>query len=328
MLSQRTRPHRATHGFTLVELLVAMTLTLLVVLAATAMLTTARQGFNTVDAASQLRDNARLATTIVQRIVDQGGFLDTGYASSSRSSEFKVANLLVNPEPAIRGYNDARYTDSRISASSNTNFDDGVNDSDMLAVRYQTGSSLPGTTTADSSMIDCSGTASNLVAQDRYDRLVSVFYVAISNTGEPALMCASRNDAKGTFSSIPLVDGVETFQVLFGVDGVVANQAVSAAPDTVVDQYLRADQLNVPGSSAEAIAATYANWQRVRSVRIGIVLRGPPGSASESKVPDQYPLGPSYASDKDAGSKIQKLNDGRLRQTVTFTMYLRNAQTP
>jgi type IV pilus assembly protein PilW len=319
---------RRPGGFTLIELLVAMVLTLLVVLAATAMLTTARQGFTAVDSASQLRDNARLATSVIQRIVDQGGFLDTIYASSSRSSEFQVANLLVNPEPAIRGYNDAQYTASRISGPTNENFTDGVNDSDMLAVRYQTGSTLTGSDVSDSSMIDCSGTASTFTPTGRFDRLVNVFHVQISNTGEPALMCTSRNDAQGTSSTIPLVDGVETFQVLFGVDGVTANQPASGAADTVVDQYLRADQLTVPGTSDASTAATYRNWQRVRSVRIGMVLRGPLRSAPQSTVPEQYPLGSSFYSQDDLGSKVAQSRDGRLRQAVTFTMYLRNAQIP
>ncbi len=124
---------------------------------------------------------------------------------------------------------------------------------------------------------------------------------------------------------VPLVEGVETFQVLFGVDGVVAGMAATATADTVVDQYLRADQLTVPNN----ITATYLNWQRVRSIRIGMVLRGPPNSALESQVVAQYPLGGrSFASRDDVGSTIEASTDGRLRQTVTFTMYLRNAQTP
>jgi type IV pilus assembly protein PilW len=49
-----SKPHR---GLTLIELLVAMALSLLVVLAAVSALVVARQGFSSVDASSQLRDN-------------------------------------------------------------------------------------------------------------------------------------------------------------------------------------------------------------------------------------------------------------------------------
>lgn len=311
-------------GFTLVELLVTMILTLLVVLAATAMLTTARQGFSAVDATSQLRDNARFATSIVQRIVDQAGYLDTTYAASSRSSEFQVANLLSNPEPPIRGYNDAQYRQPRVIGPTTENFTDGINDSDMLAVRFQPGTTFPGSAVSDGTMINCAGTSEAAVSGRRFDRMVNVFHVQISNTGEPALMCTSSSDMTGVGQTIPLVDGVETFQVLFGVDGVSPGAAPTAAPDTVVDRYLRADQLTVSGNAD----ATYKNWQRVRSVRVGMVLRGPPGSAPQSSVPAQFALGPLLSSDADAGTRRPVQSDGRLRQTVNFTMYLRNAQNP
>ena len=73
--SVRRRPlSTAQAGLTLIELLVAMTLGLLIVLAASAALLVSRQGFFAVDAASQLRDNARYAQNIVQRVGVQAGF--------------------------------------------------------------------------------------------------------------------------------------------------------------------------------------------------------------------------------------------------------------
>ena len=61
-------------GFTLVELLVAMVISLLVALAAVAALIASRQGFSGVDAASQLRDNSRFVSELVQRVVVQAGY--------------------------------------------------------------------------------------------------------------------------------------------------------------------------------------------------------------------------------------------------------------
>ena len=101
--------------------------------------------------------------------------------------------------------------------------------------------------------------------------------------------------------------------------------------DSVPDRYLRADQLTVSGDTV----ATYANWRRVRSLRIGMVLRGPAGSAHENLGGIFYPLGNKehpYDSSSDPGSKMEISSKSggdltsRLRQTVTFTVQLRNCQ--
>ena len=108
MTTSARRPHTAKQaGLTLLELLVAMTLGLLIVLAAAAALLVSRQGFFAVDAASQLRDNARYAQSIVQRVGVQAGF--------------KNINMLVPPppedpanpfEPSVFGINNAKRSTS------------------------------------------------------------------------------------------------------------------------------------------------------------------------------------------------------------------------
>ena len=171
-------------------------------------------------------------------------------------------------------------------------------------------------------MISCDGAAPTSPAVDRGDRAVSILYVNTSSGGEPALMCMKRNDSTGTFSTpAPLLKGVESFQVLYGVDKVVANTAPTGNVDSVPDSYLRADQMTVTGNDA----ATLTNWRRVRSLRIGLVLRGPPGSAQSSESQTLYPLGSNYESTSDPGSKFTA-TDSRLRQVVTFTVQLRNCQ--
>ena len=67
-------PRPLQSGLTLIELLVAMVLGLLIALAASAALLVSRQGFFAVDAASQLRDNARYAQDVIQRLGVQAGY--------------------------------------------------------------------------------------------------------------------------------------------------------------------------------------------------------------------------------------------------------------
>jgi type IV pilus assembly protein PilW len=130
---------------------------------------------------------------------------------------------------------------------------------------------------------------------------------------------------------------VENFQVLYGVDGIAPGNTtvpIPSAADSIPERYLRADQLTVAGNDV----ATYANWQRVRSIRIGVVLRGPPGSAVDSSSQTFYPLGVSKGSASgakgsgfannttDPGTVYTPTSDNRLRQVVTFTVHLRNFQ--
>ena len=331
----RTSTPRSVRGMTLIELLVAMTIGLLVVLATVAVLTVSRRGFTTVDAASQLRDNARYATYLMSRIALQTGFQDVPYSATPRKDD---AGLNANPQPNIAGFNNAQY-----SSSDPFNTTGGVwggtspaHFSDILILRYQGGETFPGSGISDKTMITCNGTAPATIPADRDERIVSIFYIAVTNQ-EPVLMCSSSTDglAPPSGSAQPVVSGVESFQVLYGVDGVTAGTATpttAPAPDRV-DRYLRADQLRVAGDDV----ATNNNWRRVRSIRIGMILRGELNSNQDRTNINIFPFGSSasssggaagsaFGSAADPGTVYTAGSDGRLRQTVTFTIHLRNSQ--
>lgn len=321
----RPSPSIQQRGLTLVELLVAMALSLLVVMAAVAALTYSRQGFRSVDASSQLRDNARFAESIMRRIILQGGFLNTKYAVNL-GSDFKT----TVEEPNIKAFDNAKYTQDLATGVTTASPSNGINGSDLLIVRYQSGdtnSGAPASAPANQTMINCSG-GTVPDAFDGTERMASVFHINTSaTTGEPTLMCSFNSFSSGawTWSTQPLIDGVETLQILYGVDGVTAGAAPTASKTIIPVQYLRANELIVSGNEP----ATIANWKRVRTIRVGMVLRGPPGSAPEQNVPAQYPLGTAsmpLSVTGDTGSTLAAQTDGRLRQTVTFTVHLRNPQ--
>lgn len=314
---------------TLVELLVAMALGLLITLAAIAALLVSQQGFRSVDAASQLRDNARFATNLIRRVVLQSGFLNTEYVVD-RGHEFSLSPNAA--EPNIKGFNNARYNQSLVIGTTNTVGTNsnarGLNGSDMLIIRYQVGrTSRDGV--ADGTMINCAGMPEDSPPDTSTERLTSVFHIAASISNEPSLMCTRRNETTGAWATTPLIEGIESFQVLYGIYDVTPNTAPSAPGASEVtaaaERYLRADQLIVSGNDA----ATNANWARVRSVRIGMVLRGPLGSAPIGDPIELEVLGPGGFStkDDDIGSILSITPaDGRLRQAVNFTIHLRNPQ--
>ena len=316
-------PHCHQTGLTLVELMVAMVISLIVVLAATAALLISRQGFTQVDAGSQLRDNARFTEHLIQRLAIQAGYRDVIFAATSRPASTQG---LTAERPNVFGFNNAvRKNTDRSEAA--TGSGSSVNGSDILVLRFQSTAQESGSTTADSAIIDCAGIAPTATMVDRYERYSSVFHIGTSN-GEPALMCTrwSEADDFGTASTQPLISGVENFQVLYGVDGINAADTSLGTADSVTDTYLRADQI----TNADA-AISLQRWQRVRSIRIGMVLRAAPGSAIGDTNIQMHPFGAEtagamFSSTSDAGTIFTPPNDGRLRQVVTFTVHLRNPQ--
>jgi type IV pilus assembly protein PilW len=333
--------HNHEKGMTLVELMVALVIGLVITLAAVSSLVVTRRGVNTVDAASQLRDNSRFAADLIQRIASQAGFKDPVYAIATPSPEDieDDANGLIAAN--VTGFNNALFKSTDLTSATTRTTSDG---SDILILRYQTAKlNDDSSSTADSTMIDCAGYPVTAIPTDRNDRMVSVFHVSVGNDGEPSLMCARSATGLAPYTSQPIIQGVENFQVLYGVDGFTSvNSSFNGTADSIPDKYLRADQMVVGGDPASQ--ATYNNWRRVRSIRIGMVLRGPPNSQQGKESVTYYPFGmakesatgtagfalstsaTATGSALDKGTRFTPPADGRLRQVVTFTIHLRNDQ--
>lgn len=335
--------HQKQHGLTLIELLVALGLGLLVTIIATTALLLGQQGYRSVDSTTQLRDRERFATDLLTRVIIQAGYQDLGAGSVSLRSTAKLQGN--DPEPDIYGWNNAIYkapehlilsetsnitSGNRPSSSLCTATDTSCkNGSDVLVLRYQGVNSPTDATKPDNTMINCMGFGeAGLTNGSLNDRAVSIFHVTRGTNGEPSLSCSYYSFAAtggGWVASQPLIEGVESFQVLFGTDGVTPLTAASAAAvqDTVAERWLRADQLTVAGNDA----GTRENWRRVRAVRVGLVLRGAAGSAQQASTATFTPLGSMYASTDDTGSNLAVAADGRLRLQSTFTVHLRNDLT-
>lgn len=305
-------------GMTLIELMVAMAVGLVVVLAAAAALLAARTGFTAMDVSSQLRENARLAMDLVQRITVQAGYEDVMRSSQKAGA----AAWGVSATPDVFGFNNALLTVSNSSPALTTNSRTSctgggtacANGSDILVLRYYGSNAYDDDTKADGSIINCAGMAERWES-DPARRPYSVFHVAVSN-GEPTLMCSYMAEDRSGWQTEPIVQGVESFQVLYGVHQ-------SSSHDDTANQYLRADQM------------TAADWKKVRTLKIGLLLRGD-GSSRAEYAPTStfyqsgttfYPLGRSAQDDADPGTALH-VGDNRLRHVVSFTVQLRNSQRP
>ena len=323
----RVHHHKSQQGLTMVELLVAMVISAVIVLAAVSSLIVSRQGFTAVDSSAQLRDNARFASDNLQRFAVQAGFSDVAWATTARTPD-----ALASLPPSVFGFNNATLSTSNpIASTARSNTATLGFGSDVLVLRYQVAAKATGASIADNSMIDCFGEPQTVVATTRDETYANILHIDLDDAGEPSLMCSTSNKTNRQ----PLVRGVESFQVLYGVDGVTANTALLATSvaQSVATSFLRADQMTVATDPTGAL--TNANWRRVRSIRIGMVLRGPVGSAQESLARTYYPLGIAAGSatgaagsamttSTDSGAAYTPAADTRLRQVVTLTIQLRN----
>ena len=327
------------HGVTLIELLVAMGLGLLVVLIASVSLQLGRQGYDTVDSVTQIRDRQRLAIDLLTRTIVQTGFEDFGATTSTFRANADTTTL----EPDIFGWNNAIYTPPDgliLSESSKITSGDRLakcgasdtsckNGSDILVVRYQGVTDPAAPLEPDNTILNCGGWGERgLTTNDLNERGASIFHVDRGDNGEPSLYCAYYNHKTGKWiASTPLIEGVESFQVLYGTDRVAPGLAPvenDPAQDSVAERWLRADQLSVPGNPV----ATRKNWRRVRAVRVGLVMRGPVGSAQQALATTSRPLGAAYTDGtNDVGAALAVPADRRLRTTSTFTVHVRNDLT-
>lgn len=335
-------PQNRQRGLTLIELLVALALGLLITLVALFALSMSSNGFRAVDSTTAMRDKERFAIELISRVVIQAGYEDWGNPDAPLRDNEKIRDPSSDPEPDVFGWNNAVYktpssralsaipeitNGSRSGGCSGITNTSCVNGSDILVVRYQGISDPADITKADNSIIDCAGAgvpASTTGSLD--DRAFSIFHLSVPDSAgsEASLACSSYNSTTAKWVSRPLIEGVESFQVLYGTDGVTPGMVPPASSqDTVAERWLRADELTVAGNAI----ATRENWRRVRAIRIGLTMRGPVGSAQENKSDENLPLGALFKNTNDIGSGLAVPADRRLRQTSTFTIHLRNDQT-
>jgi type IV pilus assembly protein PilW len=299
-------------GLTLIELLVAMVLMLLVSIATVALFNVSASSFRTVDAGQELQDNGRFAMEILGQAARSAGFQDrTGPTSAGVNLSDTVfgTTSTVATTWRLEGADNSQLTSSTTAIGFGSS--NGVNLSDALVVRFFGASDTANPAAADGTMIDCSGRAIPYPVGSA-DVGVSSFFVAVVN-GEPELQCKSYNPATGKFSTTQIVRGVESFQVMYGLD---------TDGDDVPNRWVSANTAWTPFTASP-------NWNNVVAVRIGMVLRGPVGSgqgkSATTSENDLYPLGKDFTgSSTEAGLKLTPADDGRLRRAFASTFMLRN----
>ncbi|OIQ91108.1 hypothetical protein GALL_270120 [mine drainage metagenome] len=246
-MCNRNSPVLAQRGFSLIELMVGLTIGLLVVLAAIGSLVFTQATSTVVDDGARLQQKADMV------------FRNLGYHVSQAGA---IELLAVSADPAMVAFS------TTYNGFNNTSFSiHGLASPITLQVSYQ----------ANANSHDCLGNSPSGANVD------NAFYV----TGTD-LMCLGASNAPAQ----SIADGVEDFQVLYGVQTLVAG----------VQKYQFYD------------ASTVLDWSNIQAVQVCLQLVG-----------DSKGL-PQPASLVMKGCQNQTLtNDGYLHRVYKRTFSIRNA---
>jgi len=284
------------HGFSLVELLVAMTLGAALLLLSSSLYLSSKAGFGLSEAQLRLQQDGSHAIALMAQHLQQAGFGNLVSAGSRAVTDF----IEVDGRPAqglrgcARGFTKPLGPGKDFSCSREAG-------AAAFEVAYRTDDDADAGSGAG---VDCNGSAVPAVAvppdhpafQRRPDVSIArnLFFVA-TRTGKPAsaLYCQGN----GNNSAQPLLNNVEQLQLTYGV---------AATGDVTPLQLLDASQ--VAALSADQLA----NWKRVVSVRLCLQIHG---EQMLSIAPQHY---------VDCQGAAQVTSDRRLRRVFVRTVTLRN----
>ena len=329
---RRTPCLRQARGFSLIELMVSITIGLVILVAAmSAYLGTASASRNSEAQARMNEDGQAALNILAQQIRMAGNNLDQlNRIELSRrnpvygATTFPPAGTFTTSNFIVRGCDGAF---SNITATTAVNIDSltctaGTSTlPDSIAISYEA-DRFNTVATAGGIPTDCLGSGLNTVTAalptvDAATGIVSTntvpywvadnrFYIGTSTViTTPSLYCKGNGGA----SPQPLVENVENMQFLYGTVS-TSNTATTAT----VGGYLTADEV-VTETTLAALASDAARWDKVVTVRICVIIR------SENTIaPD---AGSAQYLDC-TGTLVTTPPDLRLRRAYSTTVVLRN----
>jgi type IV pilus assembly protein PilW len=309
-------------GLTIVELMISMAIGLFVVLAATALLVSAKTSYVTEEEEMRLQDNGRYAIEIMSRAVRQAS-----YENWDKIDAPVLAGDILSANLGGLDASGLKATSSGIDSPNGK----AVNGSDVLVVRFfGAGAGANG----DGSIVNCAGfgvaAATSQATADK-DRGWSVFYVAESSNGQPELYCKYVGNSKWAAQAI--ASGVESFQVIYGLDtdgDGLANRFVTATELNTLD-----NALVLEGDTAKKKAEDKnrkTNWKKVVVVRLALLVRGTRNASADKAEMEFHLFGKDYAAAKggsDSGTTIKESGfpkelRNRTRRLFGATVQIRN----
>jgi len=230
------RPRRQA-GFTLIEMMVALTISLVVVMGFAASFVSMKNTFNSQSSLAQLQDNERLAMTILTASIGQAGYFPTG------------ANINVTPRVAPQvmdrsGFSWTSYTPGGTMGSGQYLFGNvDATYGETLQTGYMTASG--------DGLLTCQG-GTNTSGGTLLIR--NIFYVDPATSTLNCAVVAGGSDTVAPGSkAVPLISGVKAITMLYGIAG----------NGTQIDRYRSVQNMGA------------ADWGNVKNVQITLSFINP-----------------------------------------------------
>ncbi|MRW94340.1 pilus assembly protein PilW [Duganella sp. FT80W] len=287
-------------GWSIVECMIAISLGMLVTLLAAGLLQASSGNYRNHNDQQWVSDGGRAALGLMAQAIRQGAYLNW-------DSELAPAELDPDTTSSIDGRDAASISQSSDGISKPLS--PVAHGSDVLALRFVGAD--------DGATVNCGGFK---VASGT--RGWSIFYVAADANGEPELRCKYRGAAG--WGADALVRGVDSFQVLYGVD-------TDTPMDGVPNTYLNASAVRALDDPGDPDFNRKTFWKRVRSVKLALLLHGTTNSRADT-VDTQFDLfGAAYADahPEDVGVRVQEgslppAERLRARRLFSLTVAVRN----
>ncbi len=290
----------AQHGRSIVEVMIAMTISLFVMATVLTLVAGASRGSRTQDSQSKLTENAQVALNLITGHLRMSGY------SMPRVNAIPGASVANYEGAAVRGCSGG-FADPAEPDLSLTLCNGGAGPQAM-SIAYEADASNT-IALAPNQPSDCLGQP--LAAQA--SPFGGVFYVAenrfyIDNNGaDPQLVC-DGNGGPGFGNPQALISNVEDFQVLYGISDTGVTQFGNTEFNGRTERYMTADQVDVQ-FPAEGVMT---RWSRVSSVRVCLLMRTDDNVTDE---PTPY---------VDCLGNVVNSPDRRLRFAVSSTVNVRN----
>jgi type IV pilus assembly protein PilW len=195
-------------GFTLIELMVAITLGIFLIGGLLMMVQSTRNAFGNQQLLAQLQDNERLVMTFMAEVVESTGYFPNPVLYVNTNVFTAPSGVFLTPGQAVFGTRNAAAP------------------GDTVTIRYAA--------LLNDNVFNCRGLTNKAVAP--YDVFVNKFWVDNTNPNNPVLTCTVSSTVIAP-TPVPLVNGVQSLSIQYGVKRSVTDTGSCA------DTYLFANQM-------------------------------------------------------------------------------------
>jgi type IV pilus assembly protein PilW len=203
--------HPHERGFTLIELMVAITLAIFLIGGLLMMVQSTRNAFGNQNLLAQLQDNERLVLTFMSEVVESAGYFPNPVINTY-TAVLPATGVFANAGQSVFG--------THVAAAPG----------DTVTIRYAAA--------LNDNVFNCKGLTNTTVAN--YDVFVNKFWINNAVPANPVLTCTVSSSVIAPVN-VPLVNGVKNLQILYGIKRSVTDTGSCA------DTYLTATQMTQGG---------------------------------------------------------------------------------